>query len=229
MSGDIKVNGSTSFTLAADEVSASASLSRLVARVAITNIQTAFNPTGQYSAATFKIKKIFLHNAASTSTVGTGTPTTTTPVTGRVDGTNGYLQDALSDVDITSSACTTSYWFYTFATPAGGVSSAPTKLVIYGSFDADGAGATTAEDVYYPVVVNKLQTGTTINDGNDITSAGSGKGDMTIARNTRYNITATIKGKGVSDPDTDINPAVISLSVTVANWDLTISQDVTFN
>ena len=52
---------------------------------------------------------------------------------------------------------------------------------------------------------------------------------MAIERNTCYNITATIKGKGVDDPDKDIDPATISLTVTVAAWALTITQDVTFN
>ncbi|MCD8182834.1 MAG: fimbrial protein [Bacteroides sp.] len=230
MSGEIMVSNSNTFTIGAATVTASAEVSRLVARVAITNIKTAFDPNGQYSAATFKIKKIFLHNAASQSTVGIGTPTTSTPVTGQTTGTNNYLQDVVSpDLDITSNACTTPYWFYTFATPAGGVNSTPTKLVVFGEFDADGTG-TAATDVYYPIVVNKLQTGTTINDGSsNISSAGSGKGDMTIARNTRYNLTATIKGKGVANPNMNIDPATISPTVTVANWALTISQDVTFN
>lgn len=231
MSGEIKVAGSNSFDLGATQVTAAAELSRLVARVAITNIKTAFDPKGQYSAATFKIKKVFLHNATSTSTVGTGVPTTATPITGKEDAGNKYLQNALADVDITSTAHTDSYWFYTFANPKEGVESKNTRLVIYGEFDADGTGTTAAaENVYYPVVVNKFQSGTIINDGtNDITAATDGKGDKTVARNTRYNIKATIKGKGVSNPDDDINPAVLELTVSVAGWVLDISQDVTFN
>lgn len=242
MSGDIQIPDPdhapeklSTFTLTAKDLEATAELSRLVARIAITSVKTDFDAAGQYKNATFKIKKIFLHNAASTSTVGTEVPTTTAPITGDKDAENKYLQNALSDVDITTAAHTDSYWFYTFANPKEGISKEGktdklhTKLVIFGSFDADGKG-TTATDVYYPVVVNKLQTGTTIKDGTtNIATAVVGKGDMTIARNTRYNITATIKGKGVDTPDKDINPATISLTVSVAEWALVISQDVTFN
>ena len=230
MSGEIKVGNSNSFDLGAAKVSATAALSRLVARVAITNIKTDFDPNGQYSAATFKIKKVFLHNATSVSTVGIGVPTTTNIITGKEDTENKYLQNSLSDVDITSTPHTTPYWFYTFANPKNGTEGKHTKLVIYGTFDADGTGAgASEEDVYYPVVVNKLQPGTTINDGTNIPTATDGKGDMTIERNARYNITATIKGKGVSNPDDDIDPTTLELTVSVAEWTLNISQNVTFN
>ncbi|MCD8183989.1 MAG: fimbrial protein [Bacteroides sp.] len=242
MSGDIQIpdpeNTSkklSTFTLTAKELKATTELSRLVARIAITSVKTEFDAAGQYKDATFKIKKIFLHNAASTSTVGIEVPTTTVPITGDNDEENKYLQNVLSDVDITTAAHTNSYWFYTFANPKEGISKEGetdkrhTKLVIYGEFDADGKG-TVKEKLYYPVVVNKLQTGTTIKDeATSITTAVAGKGDMTIARNTRYNITATIKGKGVDSLDKDINPATISLTVSVAEWALEISQDVTFN
>lgn len=157
MSGEIKVSSKTSFDIGSATVTASAEVSRLVARVAITNIKTAFDANGQYKAATFKIKKIFLHNATSTSTVGTGVPTTTLPISGKTDTENKYLQNAISDVAVTSAGYTTSYWFYTFANTAAGMTSKHTKLVIYEEFDPDGAGGIDHSDVYYPVVINKLQ------------------------------------------------------------------------
>ncbi|WP_300700143.1 hypothetical protein, partial [Bacteroides sp.] len=228
MSGDIKLNTSTTFTLTAGATSnLTAEVSRLVARVAINSIKTAFEASGQYAKATFTAKKIFLHNANTKSNVDPGTtPVVSEPLSGKVDATNPGLQTALNQA-ITTAAHTTPYWFYTFAHNA----TTPTKLVIYGSFDADGAGtAATAKNVYYPVVVNKIQAGTIIKDGGTtVGSATGGKGDGTISRNSTYTITATIKGIGVDDPDDDINPAVLNLTVSVAGWALDISQDVTFN
>ena len=226
MSGDIKLSTNTTFTLTAGTTSnLTAELSRLVARVAINSIKTAFEPGGQYSAATFTAKKIFLHNANTKSNVDPGTPVVSVPMSGKVDATNPGLQTALNQA-ITSAAHTTPYWFYTFAHNA----TTPTKLVIFGSFDPDGAGATAAKDVYYPVVVNKIQPGTIIKEGStNVGTATTGKGDATISRNSTYTITATIKGIGVDDPDKDINPAVLNLTVTVADWALNITQDVTFN
>ena len=231
MSGDIKSGtgnaATTTFTLTAGKESTlTAEVSRLVARVTINSIKTAFEASGQYAKATFTAKKIFLHNANTKSTVDPGTPTGSEPLTGKTDGTNAGLQTAL-DQAIGATAHTTPYWFYTFAHGK----TSPTKLVIYGKFDADGTGGTaTEEDVYYPVVVNKLQAGTTINDGStNIDASTDGKGDATIIRNSTYTITATIKSKGVEDPDKDIDPAIVNLTVTVAPWKFSISQDVTFN
>ena len=45
---------------------------------------------------------------------------------------------------------------------------------------------------------------------------------------TRYVLTAVIKGEGAADDKTDIDPATLQLTVTVADWELTINQDVTF-
>ena len=226
MSGDIKLNTSTTFTLTAGATSnLTAQVSRLVARVAINSIKTAFETSGQYAAATFTAKKIFLHNANTKSNVDPGTPTGSAPLSGKVDATNPGLQTIL-DQEITTTAHIAPYWFYTFAHSAD----APTKLVIYGSFDPDGDGSAPAKNIYYPVVVNKLQPGTIIKDGGiTVGSAASGKGDGTISRNSTYIITATIKGIGVDDPDDDINPAVLSLTVSVAGWALNITQDVEFN
>lgn len=207
---------------AGKETTQTISLSRLVARICINNIKTAFDSKGQYSKATFSLKKVFLHNAMSTSQVTPeAAPTTTLPLSGSVDANNKYLQTALTTAaSIGTSANTTNYWFYTFAN----TNATKTKLVLFGSFDPDGTtGATAATDVYYPVVINKKQPGTTITGGTD-----AQKGTSTVLRNTLYNITATIKGKGVDSPDKDIEPATLVLTVEVAAWALTITQDVTF-
>ena len=187
-------------------------LSRLVSRISISSIQTAFDPSGQYKDATFTATDIFLYNAKSTTTIDPGTPTTTNLISGETVG-NEYLINTLSQA-ITGTAYTTPYWFYTFANDA----TSPTKLVLKGTFDADGVTGG-EETVYYPIVVNKSQTGTTITGGT---------GDATIARNQAYKLTLTIKGKGVSSPATDIEPAALTIGVTVQDWALVISQDVVF-
>ena len=221
MSGEIKSGtedaATTTFTLQAGQTSTlSAKVSRLVARVAITSIKTNFDAAGQYADATFKAKKIFMHNANTKSTVNPSNPTGSVPLSGKTDGTNPGLQNSLDRV-IDATAFTTPYWFYTFAHDA----TTPTKLVIYGEFDPDGTGSAAAESVYYPVVVNKSQAGTSI--------GGDSGTDSTIQPNSTYTITATIKGKGVDDPDKDIDPAIVNLTVKVAGWALNITQDVDFN
>ena len=249
MSGDIKSGSgdaaTTTFTLQAGKTSTlSAEVSRLVARVSISSIKTDFDASGQYAKATFKLKKVFLHKTQSTYPADPKTPTdqpfNANLKTGWWDSSvTSTHEDKLADevggstgTAITATPYTTPYWFYAF--PNGNTNS--TRLVLFGSFDPDGEPAAgvpankAAEDVYYPIVVNKLQTGTTINDGtSNVTSAVAGKGDGTLARNTTYAITATIKGKGADSPDADMNPATLTLTVEVAGWALNIKQDVEFN
>ena len=226
MSGEIKdkTTSANTFTLTAGSTTTvKVELTRMVARVSISSIKTAFDPAGQYSKATFKAKQIFMHNAKTTSNVDPGTLTTTALKTGWDDASVAAdhvatLKDDISGggVAITGTAYTTPYWFYTF--PNNNTTS--TRLVIRGDFDPDGSGSVIASDVYYPVVVNLAQTGTSIN---------SGAKDGTIARNTTYAITATIKGKGAPNPNTNMVPATLDLTVTVAAWALNITQDVEFN
>lgn len=204
--------------------SAFVKLSRLVARVSIASVKFEPETTGQYNGATFTLDHIFLYNAVSTSKVGIGGFDTTTPAADLTsylsNGWNGttlvsYLGDAESPaVSVTSSTAYTSpHYFYTFPNEN---TTTRTKLIISGTFTPkDGTGVI----VYYPIVINKAQEGTTG------TTAGLG----TVARNTTYALTATIKSKGVTDITTDINPAALSLTVSVAPWALNITQDVVFN
>ena len=64
---------------------------------------------------------------------------------------------------------TTPYYFYTFPNASG---DSPTRLIIKGTFDADGSGAaSTAATRYYPIVINKKQANTTILQGREQTRA----------------------------------------------------------
>ncbi len=79
MSGDVKNgDGNATFTLGAGiNTGMTARLSRLVARVSISSIKTAFDPNGQYAAASYELKNIFVRNAMQEAVPGTGGYSTT--------------------------------------------------------------------------------------------------------------------------------------------------------
>lgn len=203
MSGNIKdKNGNTTFTLSAgDNDGITAQLSRLVARVSISSIKTDFDPKGQYSAASYELKNIFVRNAIKEVIPGTGEYSTTkmeTPayLSGNYDSSNGtadYLANAISPAADVKNEHQTNYWFYVLPNEE----TTHTALVLEGTFkkNADDTGST----IYYPIIINKSQSGTTI-------TGGSGTGTSNIARNTTYSIKATIKSIGIADPMGDINP-----------------------
>ena len=201
---------------AGTETEANIALSRLVARVSISNVKTAFDPVGRFKDATFKVDAIYLKNVDSSVNAD---KTGGAPINGGHEGAvvTQYLYETVPS-HTANTELTTPYYFYTFPNVA---SSTPTKLIIKGMFDADGAGATVATPRYYPITINKTQANTTITGG-----SGTDKGSITA--NTRYVLTAVIKGEGAADDKTDIDPATLQLTVTVADWELTINQDVTF-
>lgn len=202
---------------AGTETEANIALSRLVARVSISNVKTAFDPVGRFKDATFKVDAIYLKNVDSSVNAD---KTGGAPINGGHEGAvvTQYLYEAVTG-HTANTELTTPYYFYTFPNVD---SSKPTKLIIKGLFDADGSGSTSAPIArYYPITINKKQANTTISGG-----AGTDKGS--IAANTRYVLTAVIKGEGAADDKTDIDPATLQLTVTVADWALTISQNVTF-
>ena len=167
---------------AGTETTATAALTRLVARTSISSIKIAFDKAGQFKDATFNVTGIYLKNAnSSVNAEKTGS----VPISGS-DKANKYLYEAVSshtaNTELTTSAPVTRY---------------------------------------YPVTINKKQANTTITGGE-----GTDKGS--IAANTRYVLTALIKGEGVDDDSKEIDPATLKLTVTVADWALTINQNVTF-
>lgn len=226
MSGEVKDGSSNAtFTLAAgSNTGMTAQLSRLVARVSVSSIKTAFDSNGQYSAASYELKNIFVRNAVKEAVPGTGGYSDTkmgTPayLTGDYDssaGTAAYLANAVTPAVNVSAEHKTDYSFYIFPNEE----STHTALVLEGTFkkNAQDAGST----IYYPVIINKSQTGTTL-------TGASGTGTSNISRNTTYAIKATIKSIGTTDPMGDITPTSLELTVSVADWALNITQDVTFD
>ena len=200
---------------AGGELKAEIALSRLVARVSISSIKTAFDVAGQFKDATFKVDAVYLKNANSSVNMK---KEGSVPINGGHEGAvvTQYLYETVAS-HTANTELKTPYYFYTFPNVS---EDNPTRLIIKGTFDADGKGATKVTR-YYPIVINKKQANTTI-------TAGQGTDKGSIAFNTKYVLTAVIKGEGAPDDKTDIDPATLQLTVTVADWALTIRQDVTF-
>ena len=220
-------------------VSASINLSRLVTRISISSIRSAFSLN--YAGATFMLDRIFLCNALEASRVSPGDVTQTMPAnpawlhggmtSEQPDGSFLWTEGAgflLNDVTpsegilITSDEYTVPYWFYAFA---NNDAANRTKLVLSGYFDPDGSvGPKTPVYVYYPIVVNRLQTGTIITPSGSVSQDGTGDG--TIVRNRDYRIKAVIKGDGEPTPGTEVVPSNLELTVSVDDWTLKIVQEV---
>lgn len=211
----------------------SVTLTRLVARISIESIKTKFAASNGNANATFTLDKVFIYNALSASRIAPGDATFTMPASpmwingGHLASDNSwipgekYLLNEITPV-VLSGVGVNEYnipnWFYAFA---NNDQDHPTKVVIGGYYDPDGAGAAAPTYVYYPIVVNQAQLGTEFE--------GAGKDEVhngTIARNTDYRLRATIAKKGVTTPDEEISIAEMQLSVSVAEWQLDIIQDV---
>lgn len=213
----------------------SVTLTRLVARISIESIKTKFAAANGNANATFSLDKVFIYNALSTSRIAPGDATFTMPASplwidgGHLASDNSwvpgekYLLNEITPVVSLSGVGVNEYnipnWFYAFA---NNDQDHPTKVVIGGYYDPDGASGSAAPTyVYYPIVVNQAQLGTEFE--------GTGKDEVhngTIARNTEYRLRATIAKKGVPTPDEEISIAEMQLTVSVAEWTLAIEQEV---
>ncbi len=216
-----------------------ASLVRMVSRITLRSLSADFTGTA-YPSATFKLQRVFLRDAIDKTNVTTSTtPADAMPSgaayirgggtwsgTAWTDDVNNYLFDDLTGSELTIGtsspipATVPYYWFYAFANSG---STSPTAFVIQGLFDSDGGDASNAVPVFYPVIIGKIQTGTTFDTG-------SGSATGSIIRNSLYNLTVNIKGKGTTSPTDNINPVNLSIAVDVSPWNTTIvGQTVDFN
>lgn len=197
-----------------DENSFPISVTRLVGRVQLISLKSSF--TNSYSSAVLNVDRIFLHNALFNYPVDASVPNPKSFSTGWDAAPTPYdetYNENLRDVTnylLTSNPATSylnaNHYFYTFPNGVSDFSKA-TKLVISGMFDPDGtAGPIESYPVYYPIVVN----GDAVS-GNVHTGIG-------IERNYVYSISATIFRPGVLDPDKPLDPASISLTISVTPW-----------
>ncbi|WP_307984648.1 fimbrial protein [uncultured Bacteroides sp.] len=215
-------------------------LTRVPARVALVNVETAFE--GSYEGFTFEPEEIFLFNAKKQSKYfgnpgalvkgpellsgvdltdfdGTLKPDTWVPAW-KAD----YLKDAFTSLDILSEK---QVYYYVFENDA---SVQPTVLSIKGKIkkaddtyaDADEFPGVFDDDdyTYYSIVVNANKEG--------YTYEGDTPKDSKILRNTQYNISVTIKHLGKDDPtDPPTEAATLDVKVEVTDWKI-VGQNVVY-
>lgn len=229
-SNNLPMSGETSVKLTVGVLSKpTVTVSRLVARISINSLKTAFDPNGQFKNAQFKLNKVFAYNVIANSKVAVGGWSATMPSNpvwlngGTVNDGNfvrrtAYLLDEISPaVTIPGTGYSAKHWFYVF--PNNDIDT-PTKIVLSGLFDPDGAGPLPEVTTYFPIVMNKAQAGTSITGG------GQDGGTGTIMRNSEYKLSVTLKSKGVSSPDEILIPTTIDLIVDIADWEMSVSQEI---
>jgi len=215
--------------------SQSLTLSRVVSRVVLKSLSTNFGSTVGFANATFVPREIFMYNvndqyqwngtSSSSGTNLSGEITSGSPgaLTASSSSNTGYLSSGLlssmTGVAGTNTYLSTSnnpYFFYVF--PNGATT--PTKLIIKGIFYPKGATESTGEVMYYPIIINHSQTGTTITDtdGSTYANGAAFSKDSQIATNTSYDLSITIQGRGVSSASQDITPSSATVTMTVASW-----------
>ena len=233
-----KDNNATTFSLTSGGTTSGlkASLVRMVSRITLRSLSADFTGTA-YPSATFKLQRVFLRDAIDKNNVTTSaTPADAMPSdatyikgggtwssTAWTDDVNDYLFDDLTGSEVPVTTATQPggkyYWFYALANSS---STNPTAFVIQGLFNSGEEGASDVP-VFYPVIIGKIQTGTTFDTGTGSTTG-------SIIRNSLYNLTVNIKGKGATSPTDNINPVNLSISVEVAGWNTTIvGQTVDFD
>ena len=225
--------------------SQSLTLSRVVSRVVLKSLSTNFGSTVGFANATFVPREIFMYNvndqyqwngtSSSSGTNLSGEITSGSPgaLTASSSSNTGYLSSGLlssmTGVAGTNTYLSTSknpYFFYVF--PNGATT--PTKLIIKGIFYPKGATESTGEVMYYPIIINHSQIGTTIKDtdGHTYVDGAAFSKDSQIAANTSYDLSITIQGRGVSSASQDITPSSATVTMTVASWTLVTYPTNTF-
>ncbi|MDN5554659.1 hypothetical protein [Prevotella sp.] len=193
----------------------------LVGKIKLNPIVIDFGGTA-YDGANFEPKEVFLYDANTTSTFGgigsdpqSGENTIKTGDDYAVIDPNSFYY--LSSGVISSTTGT--YTFYTFPNTS---TTNPTKIVIKGAFTPkDGLPVL----VYYPIVINRFQTGTVIKKGGTQLDEADAN-DSKIVKSTSYDVTITIKGKGVDSPASNISPASATITMNVKDW-TDYTQEVT--
>ncbi|WP_238312140.1 fimbrial protein [Segatella paludivivens] len=202
-------------------------LARLVARIDLNSLKSAFASTTAYPNASFTVHEIFMYNVNDVCTYG-GTASqnsalTESGTTGKCEQTDahGIINASLTNYAYLSSGAltnagtgtgtdaapvvyltsTTPYYFYVFPHS----STNPTKLVIKGLFKT--SSGDTGTELYYPIIINDAAMST-----NSITNS-----DVLTANNI-YQLDVTLKGRGVTDPSQNITPATATVTLKITDW-----------
>ena len=209
-------------------------LSRVVSRVVLKSFTVDFGSTVPFAGATFVPKEIFMYNVNDryqwTGTTSSSATNLSGEITSGVAGSlvassssnTAYLSSGL--LNMTGAAGTKTYlsttdnpyFFYVFPHNA----TTPTKLVIKGIYYPKGGSEATGEVMYYPIIINHSQTGTTITDTDNkqYQDGAAYSKDSQLAANTTYNLSVTIQGRGVTDVTQDITPSSATVAMSVASW-----------
>lgn len=184
-------------------------LTRIVARVSISSITTSFNSNGPFAGATFTPTEIFMYNVNDQYAWNGTTSSSTKTVSGESSAPVSFAYLGTGTANYKAPSSISPQFFYVFPHS----SQNPTKLVIKGTFTKAGG---TNETVYYPIVINHAQIGTTFIDTNGNTI--SNTNDATIEANRAYYITATINGPGVTTPSENIDPSSLTINSQIQDW-----------
>jgi len=241
MSAQLTLSSTLSSTTTTNQ---SLTLSRVVSRVVLKSFTVDFGSTVPFSGATFVPKEIFMYNVNDryqwTGTTSSSATNLSGEITSGVAGSlvassssnTAYLSSGLltmTGVAGTKTYLSTTdnpYFFYVFPHNA----TTPTKLVIKGIYYPKGGSEATGEVMYYPIIINHSQTGTTITDTDNkqYQDGAAYSKDSQLAANTTYNLSVTIQGRGVTDVTQDITPSSATVTMTVANWTSVIYPTNTF-
>jgi hypothetical protein len=219
--------GEGGVTITGTNGSGTVHLTRLVSKIVLSSVKTAFSPTGAYPNATFTMTEVFMYHVPSVAQFNVTTPN----VSGNlVQGQTGvgspkaYLSSGTVSQAITTTDYTPNYTFFTFPNVD---QSNRTELIIGGTFVKDPNGSTidkTPVQVYYPIIINHA-TANTVFSGSSTTPAGT---DGAIGANQSYTLAAVITSKGVIDVSGTIDQAAVSLTVDVSDWVVKLTQTNTF-
>ncbi|WP_154655705.1 hypothetical protein [Xylanibacter oryzae] len=207
--------GNTTLSFSNNSATPTVNLDHLVYKVQSSSISSNFSNTG-YEGATFVPKEVFLYNANTTCTLDGATGSV--PASGESSdascaftATNtSYLSSGA--IASYNPATPTIYTFYAFPN----TTSAPTKLVIKGTFTPSGGTAVT---VYYPIVINKYQSNTRISlDGGSTYINSAQTDDSKVLMNHYYAISIVINGRGVDHVTDEINPSSATVQMLVNGW-----------
>lgn len=204
---DATLQPSTSLTLG---------ISRLVAKINLASIKTTFAGT-PYDVMKLENVKAYLTNVHSSKLFHNGEIATPIILNSKkcieadVNSCKfGVLYDAIP-TSIGDAGYNTSHYFFAYENKLETETTDDrfTRLVI----EADLDGIT----YYYPININQEGYG-----------YDAGNGHKGIQRNTEYAINVTIKRPGSTDPDTAVEPGVLTASVTVIPWKLTTTANPEF-
>ena len=210
------MSGSTTATITAS-CNIPITIQRLVGRVVVNSIRTAFAGT-PYAGMALQNVKVYLTNVNGNVLIGNGNlPASVTVLNARqyvaADNASLATAGALYDVvgTVNDSGHTTPHYFYCYQNVLSSETSTSkfTRLIVEGTLN----GTT----YYYPININRENYGWT--------SSIDHKG---IMRNKSYTYNITILRPGSLDPDNVVDLAAFTLDVEIADWDFVPTSNVEF-